>query len=329
MKKIMVSFIILSLVFCMCACSGNNQSGSAASPSTGSDASDPVENPSSDNSAVSEVSKEASEPTHTESSEFKVCADLVIIAAYVYDAETYVIVENTGDKPILNFSLAYINFDQNGFPTTTDSNGYDSGRATAVNLMPGEKNIFNWYGASGSYAAAAVSSVDYADGSAWSATGINGWVESARSGFDVEAYKQSIVALTSDGEIANNCDGAVLTEVYINHGNQFSDKHDLHFSVQNTSSLGITKLTLFVLEFDENGFPVSVNPYDTCCLNGHRMGGTVNLAAGQTGSYESDLFISATTTQIKTVIANIEFQDGSEWDNPYLYEWLISNCGTY
>ena len=86
---------------------------------------------------------------------------------------------------------------------------------------------------------------------------------------------------------------------------------------------------LFILEFDENGFPVAVNPYDTYCINGHQTGGTVNLAIGESGAYSTDLFISPTTTQIKVVISYIEFQDGSEWDNPYLYEWIIGNNEAY
>ena len=316
MKKAILLLLILSLLLCMCACSGSAQ---AETPYTS-------EEPA---AASAEILPAPSPSAAPEAADFVPCADLCVLAAYVYDGDTYVLVENTGDRPILNFRLAYINFDKNGFPTTTDRSGYDTGRAEAVNLMPGEKNIFSWYGASGSYALAAITGVDYSDGSDWSAAGLNSWAQSARSGFDPGKYTASLEALGSDGALAEACEYASLTEIYTNHGNQFSNSLDLHFSVQNKGALGITKLTLFVLEFDENGFPVSVKPYDTCCLNGHKTGGTINLAAGQTGSYEDDLFISPTTTQIKAVIAHLEFQDGSEWDNPYIYEWLISGCGAY
>ena len=316
MKKTISLLLLLSLL-CLCACSGSAQD---AAPSASPEPAASAEAPSTPSPSPSAAPEAAG---------FEPCADLSVLAAYVYDGDTYVLVENTGERPILSFSLAYINFDKNGFPTTTDRDGYDSGRAEAVNLMPGEKNIFSWYGASGSYALAVITGVDYADGSDWSAAGLNGWAQSARSGFDADKYAASVEALGSDGALAEACEYASLTEVYINHGNQFSSSHDLHFSVQNTGALGITKLTLFVLEFDENGFPVSVRPYDTCCLNGHKTGGAINLAAGESGSYEDSLFISPTTTQIKTAIAHLEFQDGSEWDNPYIYEWLISGCGAY
>ena len=84
-----------------------------------------------------------------------------------------------------------------------------------------------------------------------------------------------------------------------------------------------------VLEFDENGFPVSVSPSDIYCKNGHTTGGTVNLAVGETGSYSSSLFAEGSTTQIKTAIKEIEFQDGTKWENPYFYEWLVSNNASF
>ncbi len=53
------------------------------------------------------------------------------------------------------------------------------------------------------------------------------------------------------------------------------------------------------------------------------------MAAAQSGSYSDTLFLQSTTTQIKTVISYIEFQDGTDWENPYLYEWVVSNNSAY
>ncbi len=64
-------------------------------------------------------------------------------------------------------------------------------------------------------------------------------------------------------------------------------------------------------------------------MNGHSTGGTVNLAAGQTNSYSDDLFTSASTTQIKVIVTYLEFQDGTEWYNPYMYEWILTNHSAY
>lgn len=318
MKKIAVLLFTALLSASLCACGGNETAAEATAPTAS-----PVE------IAAPEKAASPSPSTAPESPEFEPCPDLRIVASYTYNNYTHVVVENTGSQPILNFSLAYINFDKNGFPTTTDSDGYERGKADAVNLMPGDKNDFSWYGASGLYVEAAITSADYADGSSWSISGLGSWASSVRSGFSVDDYKASIAALSDDAALAETNEYALLTEIYITHGNQFSNDHDLNFSVQNTSDLGITRLVLFVLEFDENGFPVSVSPWDINCMNGHTTGGTINLAAGQTGSYSDDLFIQPTTTQIKSVIQHLEFQDGTEWTNPYYLEWILSNNTSY
>lgn len=262
---------------------------------------------------------------------FEANKDLAVIASFVYDNNTYVVVENVGEQPILNFSVAYLNFDKNGFVTTTDSDGYDSGKYDTANLMPGDKTIAAWFGRTGNYAVAAVRSVDYADGTDWSASAsqLHAWADTVRADFSVDGYKAGIAALQETAVQAEHNEYAQLTDFYIEHGNRYSSDLDFHFSVQNTSDQGITMLNVFVLEFDENGFPVSVSPYDTYCINGHRTGGTVNLTAGQSGDYVDDLFLSGSTTQVKVVISNIEFQDGSAWQNPYIYEWILANNSSY
>lgn len=261
--------------------------------------------------------------------EFVPNEDLRVVAAFNYDNDTYVVVENMGEQAILNYRVAYISFDKNGLFATRDSDGYETGKHDTANIMPGEKNISSWYGADGDYTIAAVISVDYQDGHTWEAEQLDTWVENARSEFNVDTHKAGLANLAAFNDAAEANDYATLTDYTIKHGNRFSSDHDLHFSIKNTSDQGITGLNVFVLEFDENGFPVSVSPYDTYCMNGHQTGGTVNLAAGQSGSYSDDLFISPTTTQIKVVISYIEFQDGTDWMNPYIYEWIISNNGMY
>lgn len=270
-------------------------------------------------------------PEPTPDTIFEPNEDLQVVTAFVYDNDTYVVVENTGTQPILNYRIAYINFDKNGFVATRDSDGYERGKNDTANLMPGDKDIGGWYGADGIYAVAAVVSIDYADGTTWEANEmqVENWAKEASNSFSVEEQKNEVSRLKETGSLAETNEFASLTDYTIKHGNQFSSDHDLHFSLQNTSDQGITRLNIFVLEFDKNGFPVAVNPYDTYCINGHQTGGTVNLASGASSSYSDDLFISSTTTQIKGVISYIEFQDGSEWNNPYLYEWILGNCNAY
>lgn len=257
--------------------------------------------------------------------------NLQVVVAFVYDNDTYVVVENTGEQAVLNYRVAYINFDKNGFVATRDSDGYEAGRASTANIIPGTKDIAGWYGADGTYAVATVIGIDYADGTTWEATGsqIDSWVKDTSKNFSINDQKTAISELKEIGTLAESNEWATLVDYKIKHGNRFSSDHDFHFTVKNTSEQGITRLNVFVLEFDENGFPVSVSPYDTYCINGHQTGGTVNLAPEESGSYSDSLFISPTTTQIKVVVSFIEFQDGSEWKNPYIYEWIVGNAGSY
>lgn len=346
MKKISALILAAALVFSLAACgsgegsasgpdeessttvvsdgSGENTptqppDGSEAAPSQSSDGETPAQSP--------EIGGEA--PVQPSGAGFAENPDLKVVAAFMYDGNIYAVTENVGSKPILNYSIAYITFDNNGFVTTTDPDGYEHGRDEAANIMPGAKHIAGWFESTGSCAAAVIRSVDYADGTSWEASQLNQWAEQTRSSFQVEEYKAGIAALKEIAPQAESNEYAVLSGVYMSHGNQFSTSSDLHFTVQNTSEQGITRVTVYVLEFDANGFPVSVSPYDTYCLNGHQTGGTVNLAAGQSGDYSSGLFLNGSTTQIKAVISTIDFQDGTIWENPYIYEWILANNSSY
>ena len=195
--------------------------------------------------------------------------------------------------------------------------------------MPGDKALPSWYGGNGSYVAATVTYVKYADGTEWEAQYLDVWAAETKSGFNKDDYAAALSSLKEVGDQALTCEYASLSNVTLVHGNQFSTDLDLHFTVENTGDQGIAKIILFIMEFDENGFPVSVSPYDTYCLNGHSTGGSINLASGRTGTYTDDLFADGSTTNLKSVIYSLTFQDGSEWINPYIYEYIIANNSAY
>lgn len=312
MKKCLLVVLALSMILTLAACGGNNSEK----------VNNEIKQSEADNGKLEVNKDEKKENTPVK---FVASEDLSVVAAYIYDGDTYVIVENTGDNPILDYKVAYINFDSNGFSTTTDSRGYELGRNEAANIMPGNKTQAAWYGAKGNYAVATVTSITYADGTTWEATQLEAWAKEQKSQFSVEKYKESIKALEENATLAESNEYAEIFSYSMVHGNQFSSDLDLHFTISNNSSQGIASATIFVLEFDENGFPVSVSPYDTYCLNGHQTGGTINLAPGKTEEFIDSLFIDGTTTQIKTIISELEFQDGTTWKNPYLYEWVLVN----
>ena len=88
-------------------------------------------------------------------------------------------------------------------------------------------------------------------------------------------------------------------------------------------------IQLYILEFDSNGYPVSVSPYDVYASNGRTIGGTINLTKGSSDDYTNNLFFEANCEKYKTIISKIVFMDDEEWDNPYLYEWIIVNKDNY
>ena len=175
--KIHESIFIVSSVIALLLCSCTKQSDTNSSNSTSqaviassqvpSQTSGSIESPESSDSETSNILKS--------NEESDICPDLRVVASFVYSGDTYAVVENIGEQAILNFRIAYINFDNNGFATTSDN--YEGGRAETVNLMPGDKDICAWYGASGNYAVATISEVDYADGRSWKMQNIDRWAK--------------------------------------------------------------------------------------------------------------------------------------------------------
>lgn len=320
MKHIICALSSFVLAVCLCSCADSTRSL-------------PQEILGTEDISLENVNTSASVDSSPQNKtiSFEPNKNLKIVATFIYDNDTYIVVENTGTQAILNYKVAYINYDKNGFITTNDSAGYERGKADTVNLMPGGKDIAAWYGSDGSYIDAAVVGIDFADGTTWEVTEaqIDIWANESKKTFSLDNQKAVVDVLKETGTLAENNNYVSLANYTIKHGNQFSSNHDFHFSIDNTSNQGITRLNIFVLEYDKNGFPVSVSPWDTYCINGHQTGGTVNLAVGQSGSYSDTLFLSPTTTQIKAIISRIEFQDGTDWTNPYLYEWIIGNSGSY
>lgn len=330
MKRYFTLILAVALILSLTACSDSSITEKEDITTQQVELTNESNNPNINNTAAS-TNTPTSTPEQAETKTFEPNEDMQIITAFVYDKNTYVLVENVGEQAILNYRIAYINFDKNGFVTTRDSDGYKTGKADTVNIMPENKELTKWYGADGDYAVAAIVGVDYADGTSWEAENvkIDRWAETASKEFSVDTYKTSLVKLKEQGTLGETNEYAALTDFGLKHDNRFSDKQDFHFSIENKSEQGILNLNLFILEFDENGFPVSVSPYDTYCINGHAISGTLNLAAGNSSSYSASLFAQGTTTKIKSIIAYLELQDGTEWINPYLYEWIIGNCSTY
>ena len=104
---------------------------------------------------------------------------------------------------------------------------------------------------------------------------------------------------------------------------------DFSFNLENLTDQGVLEADLYVLQYDKSGFPVSVSPYDTYCVNGRTAGGNTNLSIGESRAFSSGLFCEADTENCKAILTRIKLQDGTEWTNPYQYEWILVNNKSY
>ncbi len=213
MKRLLSCILVVALLFCMCACENMNSEATGDSqdiPESSryiEDANNTGEKlPDPDTTTITQEP-----PTESQDVTFAYNEDLSVVTAFAYDSHTYIVVENVGEQPILNFKVAYIHFDKNGFVATTDSDGYEVGRYDTVNLMPGNKTIGEWYGADGDYVAATIVAVDYADGKTWETSQIDSWVKTTQDEFSVDNYKSEIAALKEMGALAETNEFATLT----------------------------------------------------------------------------------------------------------------------
>lgn len=250
-------------------------------------------------------------------------SQLVVVNSFVYDRDVYVIVRNDSDQAILNFDVAYTTFDQNGLPASTKRDQYERGTAKAANVMPGQTAMFSWRCSEGVYPEVTVSSVEYRDGSVWENEQVDEWAADARATFTVADYQAGIESLAENAGLATAEEPVALHDLMLTERNQFSTSKDLDFTIGNYSEFGLTDATIFTLQYDVNGYPVNVSPYDTFSINGRRTGGNLNVGPWSWESFTSTLFAESSTESIIGCVESVTYSDGSTWENPYFYDWLV------
>ena len=259
---------------------------------------------------------------------FETTTDVTVDFAYRYDRDIFILIENTSDKPIVDVKLSWICFDNNGF--STSRNGYSNGKAESINMLPGDKKMLSWYDSDGGDNVVAVPTyIKFQNGDVWETEGIKSWSENTAASFNVSDHKSSLSAISNNASKAESNDYLKIVSTDKYNDNMFSSSDDFSFKISNLTSKKIEKIRLAVCEFDKNGYAVSVSPYDSYSRNCRFTGGTVNLAPNATESFVDSLFFEAECTKYKVVVASVEYGDGTEWNNPYLYEWIYSNSNEY
>jgi len=130
MKKLFQSIVGMLLIITLAACGGTTELPKSNDVlSSEPPAQEEVEPLTLEDTALSNNAQEdANIPETHEPVSFEPNENVRVVATFIYDNDTYVVVENTGEQAVLNYRVAYINYDKNGFVSTNDSDGYKRGK---------------------------------------------------------------------------------------------------------------------------------------------------------------------------------------------------------
>lgn len=255
---------------------------------------------------------------------FKESEDLQVTCTHIIeDCYGAVAVRNTGEKAIRDYEIVYVLFDANGIniDVSISETIFGTYAYSSANILPGD--IYGWdmgyfstFGDNRNvrYMEATVSRITYTDGSIWEAQGLTAWANETVKNFSVEAYKQKIENMESDSKNAEN---NPYVQVIANRISTTHSEDDLELVMKNISGKDITALSLYITQYDQNGY--GVDGYIRKVVKGH------TLSNGNTYSYSSSMFFSTSTKYQKVIVSSLEFSDGTVWNNPYAPQWSLYN----
>ena len=261
---------------------------------------------------------------------YQKASDLEILATMVQGENGYFMVKNTGNQVITDFTLTVAGFDASGnVIDLTGSTVYQSFDFATTNILPdtvfGLKN-YVYLRQDVKYMEAMVSSITYKDGSVWSTKGLDAWTKDVSDDFSVEEYRHSIDAMKSDAILAESNEYLKITGSSKYSDNQFSNDDDFDFSAENIGDRDIQKFDIIVMEYDANGYGISVSPYEFVMQNCRVVSADpANLMANCEATYNKSLFFESECKTYNTLVYEIEFKDGTKWTNEYAFQWMLYN----
>lgn len=250
---------------------------------------------------------------------------LDIATSFVYDDSAYFVVENISGKTIIDFEIIYRKYDANGLSI---DNGYSRQKISSANMLAGEKDAVSAWESSTAYVKGVISSITFDSGEKWSNPDAEIWAIT-RGNFSVEEYNAEIAAMAEEAKKAETAPYLTIVSTEKYNDNSYSSSDDFDFDIKNISGKTISKADFMVLEYDANGYAISTSSYNNYCKNSRTVSGTVNLSPDEQSGFTSDLFFSAECEQYKCIVSAVTFDDGTEWKNPYLYEWILVNSPKY
>ena len=146
--------------------------------------------------------------------------------------------------------------------------------------------------------------------------------------------KQSLNAAISNEEEKIRIEGlrdnqeVYVTSTYISKKGYFNSTEIVTIVKSNTSK--VTKqIDVCVLIFDSNGYPI-ISSISFSNSNIIWSNIKLNLSQGESGGSNSYLSLyDAGIANVKACVISVEYQDGTEWENPYYSYWIKDNQNRY
>lgn len=239
------------------------------------------------------------------------------------------IIKNNSEKVIKNLTIKVLPFDRNGYPIGDTIDGVASCEYKSVNLLSGEQKILEVLPVlvgvpyECQYIEGAISYIEYMDGSIWESNSIEAWAKDNKTSFDIEAWKAKIENMKehADKAISENNYMTIATQCTMKNGHVY-----VTFSsdIKDIGNQAITAFTILMLCYDENGFPVETE-CGTLARNSYSFplsGNSGKSNAHGTGNLDFYLF-GKDVKAMKSIISEIEFSDGTVWENPFAPYWEL------
>lgn len=166
------------------------------------------------------------------------------------------------------------------------------------------------------YAVATIAFTTDSQGNKETCVGVDDWAKETEASFSVSAHKVLLAAWAQLGATAE------INE-YVKIESLVCDNDTLEIELTNLKNYDIPKLHVYLLLYDENGYPMDVG--GNSCPNSKLIELT-NLLAEENATYEYN--IPNGTVSVKAVLRMVQTGEEETWNNPYLYEWLYSNYAT-
>ncbi len=246
--------------------------------------------------------------TITEPGEYIPNTQAEIVVAYIYNGKANIVTRQNNDVKLKSITLACVYY---------DASGQQIGNLNMTDCeIIDQKNVTLWQTEcpeTAVYMDCAIYSTTQENGTETTAEHIDLWETTVVSEFRIDTYSESLrEKLGDNAALAVTNPYAILGSVRW---------QDLSVTVEmSLLSDNIQSVYLFALWFDAQGQPLDLQAC-SYCANGESM-----VAHIQSEDNHNYIFKApGNAKSAKVIVQSADLKDGTQWVNPYFYEWLFVN----